>query len=118
MPAPPVQPCTGAICTIIGNAGLPGNRSPMTTTPYDEAVALNYISDRLSDPRIEQFFTLNRHKQAATRALLDLLGVPLPDWATRKLNGSAAANKAAMDRFRADNPQERLPRGYVPPKPR
>jgi len=88
------------------------------TNPYDEAVALNYISDRLNDPRVEQFFTLNRHKQAATRGLLDLLGVPLPDWAQRNLSGRAGAAKAAVDRFRADHPQEQLPRGHVPPKPR
>jgi len=87
-------------------------------TPYDEAVALNYISDRLNDPRVEQFFTQNRHKQSATRGLLDLLGVPLPQWAQRSFSGRAGVAKAAMDRFRGDNPHERLPRGYVPPKAR
>ena len=85
---------------------------------YDEAAALNYISDRLDDPRVEQFFTKNRHKQSATRGLLDLLGVPLPAWAQRNLSGAASIAKAATDRFRADNPQERLPQGYVPPKAR
>lgn len=85
---------------------------------YDEAVALSYISDRLNDPRVAEFFTQNRHKQSATRGLLDLLGVPLPDWAQRNLSGRAAAAKAALDRFRADHPEEQLPPRYVPPKAR
>lgn len=83
-------------------------------TDYDTACALNYIADQLADPRVETYFTQDRHKQAATRGLLDLLGVPLPDWAQRKLSGRAAVTKAAMDRFRQDHPQENLPKGYVP----
>lgn len=83
---------------------------------FDDAVALNYIADRLNDPRVEQYFTQNRHKQSATRGLLDLLGVPLPEWAARNLSGRAGATKAAMNRFKADNPQECLHKGYVPPK--
>ena len=88
------------------------------TNPYDEALALTYITDRLNDPRVEQFFTQNRHKQSATRGLLDLLGVPLPGWAQRNLSGRAGAAKAAVGRFREDHPQARLPRSYVPAKPR
>lgn len=77
-------------------------------TDFDTACALNYIGDRLADPRVEQFFTGNRHKQAATRGLLELLGVPLPDWAQRSLSGRAATAKAAVDRFRDDYPHERF----------
>ncbi|WP_226660579.1 hypothetical protein [Alteriqipengyuania lutimaris] len=83
--------------------------------PAEERRALMLISDRLSDPRVRAFFTQNRHKQAATRALLELLNIPLPDWAERNLSGRAGATQAAMMRFRADNPDEDLPRGYVPP---
>ena len=71
------------------------------TTP-GEAFALAFISGRLADPKVEAFFTSNRHKQSATRGLLDLLGVPLPSWATRSLSGGAAISKAATDRFRQD----------------
>lgn len=85
-------------------------------TDYEAACAMNYIGDRLADPRVETYFTRDRHKQAATRGLLELLGVPLPDWAQRSLSGRAAVAKAAVDRFRDDNPMERLPRGYVPAK--
>lgn len=77
---------------------------------FGAATAMAEISDRLNDPQIAAFFTKNRHKQAATRELLNLLGIPLPTWATRQLNGQAAINKAAIDRFRADHPQERLRR--------
>ena len=79
-------------------------------TDYEANCAMNYISDRLADPRVEQFFNLNKNKQAATRGLLELLGVPLPDWAERSLSGRAAVAKAAVARFRDDNPQERLRR--------
>lgn len=78
---------------------------------FDEGAALAFISDRLTDPRIEAYFTQNRHKQSATRGLLELFGVPLPEWATRKLNGQAAVAKAALDRFRADNPHDTAKRG-------
>ncbi|MBX7482964.1 hypothetical protein [Qipengyuania qiaonensis] len=80
--------------------------------------ALAVITDRLSDPRVADFFAHNAHRKAATRALLDLLGVPLPSWAQRNAGGRAAVTKAAMTRFRQDNPDLNLPRGYVPPKER
>lgn len=64
--------------------------------------AMMYISDRLADPRIEAHFTKNAHKQAATRELLELFDVPLPNWARRSLSGPAARNKAMLDRFKAD----------------
>ncbi len=85
--------------------------------PSEAALALSYIRARLDDPRVADFFTKDRHKQAATRGLLDLLGVPLPSWAERRPSGQAARHKDMIDRFRQDNPQENLPRGYVP-KPR
>jgi hypothetical protein len=80
-------------------------------------LAMAYIKARLADPRIEAHFTKNAHKQAATRELLELFDVPLPGWARRSLSGPAARNKAMMDRFKADDPMERLPKGYQP-KPR
>ena len=73
---------------------------------YDTACALNYIGDRLADPRLEEFFSSNPHKQSATRGLLDLLGVPLPGWAQRSPSGRAAIAKAAVDRFRQDYPAQ------------
>jgi hypothetical protein len=83
-----------------------------------DRLALMQITDRLEDPRLEEFFTHNAHRKAATRALLDLLGVPLPRWAQRGVSGRAAVTQAAVARFRDDDPQSRLPRGYVPPKAR
>ena len=85
--------------------------------PLADARALALVTERLDDPRIEAFFTKNKHKQAATREVLDLLGVPLPSWARRNLSGRAAASKAAMDRLRDDNPEyvARQPY-YTPPK--
>ena len=86
--------------------------------PRSDQRALMIISDRLADPELERFFTHNAHRRAATRALLELLGVPLPSWAQRHVNGRSAATKAALARYRADNPDENLPRGYVPPRGR
>jgi hypothetical protein len=37
--------------------------------------------------------------------MLDLLSIPLPDWAARDISGRAAANRNAMAAFRADNPE-------------
>lgn len=78
---------------------------------YEAASAMNYIADRLCDPKVEAFFSSNRHKKSATRGLLDLLGVPLPEWAERNLSGRAAVMKAAMNRFRADYPHDTSKRG-------
>lgn len=77
------------------------------TDPVDDRIIMAAISQRLEHPDIEEFFTHGPHRKAATRALLDLLGVPLPDWARRNIGGRAAATKAAMDRFREDHPHER-----------
>lgn len=85
---------------------------------YDASCAMNYICDLLNDPKVEEFFSSNRHKQSATRGLLELLDVPLPDWATRNPSGRAAVTKAAVNRFRADHPQERVPKPYVPRQPK
>lgn len=76
-----------------------------TTSPADDARAIMLITQRLTDPQVQQFFTGNRHKQAATRALLEVLGVPLPSWMQRSPSGRAAQHRAAVDRFLADNPQ-------------
>lgn len=79
-------------------------------TDFETACAMNYIGDRLADPKLERFFANDKNKRSATRGLLELLGVPLPDWAQRSPSGRAAVSKAAVDRFRADHPQERLRR--------
>lgn len=76
------------------------------------------MQDRLADPRVEEYFLGNRNRTAAARAMLDLLDVPPPPWAIRSPSGRAAVTKAAMARFKADNPDHNLPRGYVPPKAR
>jgi hypothetical protein len=87
------------------------------TNDREAHLAMAYINARLEDPRVEEHFTKDRHKQAATRALLDLLDVPLPSWAERSISGRASVTKAGMERFRQDNPQERIPRQYTPKSP-
>lgn len=79
-------------------------------TDNEASLAMLYIGDRLADPRVQEFFSLNKNKASATRGILELLGVPLPQWAQRSPSGRAAVAKAAVDRFRADHPQERLRR--------
>ena len=90
----------------------------LSTDPAADRRALMLISDRLSDPTLERFFNHNAHRRAATRSLLELLGVPLPHWAERNVSGRTAATKAAWSAWKRDNPDENLPRSYVPPKPR
>ncbi|MEQ8411424.1 MAG: hypothetical protein RIC51_05215 [Erythrobacter sp.] len=82
----------------------------LPTDPIEDRKIMAAISARLEQPEIEEFFIHGPHRKAATRALLDLLGVPLPHWAQRNIGGRAAVTKAAMNRFREDHPHERTPR--------
>ena len=66
---------------------------------------MNVTVDGLNNPAVADYFTRNPHRLAACRALLDLLGIPLPDWAARDISGRAAATRNAMEAFRADNPE-------------
>ena len=59
--------------------------------------------DGLNNPTVAEYFTRNPHRLAAFRATLDLLSIPLPDWAERDISGRAAATRNAMAAFRADN---------------
>jgi hypothetical protein len=59
----------------------------------------------LTNPGVVEYFSSNAHRMAACRALLDLLSIPLPDWATRDISGRAAARRNAIAAFRADNPE-------------
>jgi len=61
--------------------------------------------DGLNNPAVAEYFTRNPHRLAACRAMLDLLSIPLPDWAARDISGRAAATRNAMTAFRADNPE-------------
>lgn len=61
--------------------------------------------DRLNSSAVADYFTRNPHRLAAARALLDLLSIPLPDWAVRDISGRAAATRNAMRAFRTDNPE-------------
>ena len=42
---------------------------------------------------------------AAFRALLELISIPLPDWAKRDISGRAAARRNVIAAFRDDNPE-------------
>ena len=67
---------------------------------------------KLHLPGVVDYFTRNPHRMAALRALLDLLAIPLPDWAKRDLSGRGAASRNLMAAFKADNPR---PANYVLP---
>ncbi|WP_033075484.1 hypothetical protein [Sphingopyxis sp. MWB1] len=56
---------------------------------------------------LADYFTRNGNRIAACRAMLDLLGIPYPDWARRDASGRAAQHKAMVAAFRADNPHAR-----------
>lgn len=86
--------------------------------PRETQLDLMAIADRLNDPQVEEYLSGNRHRLATTRAVLELLEVPLPNWAERNISGRAAVTKAAIERWRDDNPHARLSRGYVPPNGR
>ena len=86
--------------------------------PGGDRLALMRVSDCLSDPSVEDYLTGNGHRIAATRFLLEALHIPLPNWAERGVSGRRAATKAALARFRQDNPDQNRPRGYIPPRPR
>jgi len=75
-----------------------------------DALDMMTISDRLSDPRVADYFRGNAHRLASARALFDLLDLPSPDWARRSLSGRASIHKAAIDRWKADHPHERATR--------
>jgi len=61
--------------------------------------------DGLNNPAVADYFSRNPHRLAAARAMLDLLSIPLPDWAARDISGRAAATRNAMTAYRADNPE-------------
>jgi hypothetical protein len=42
---------------------------------------------------------------AAFRAVLELLSIPLPDWAKRDISGRAAARRNVIAAFREEHPE-------------
>lgn len=57
-----------------------------------------------SNPNLAYYFQGNSNRMAACRAMLDLLGIPYPDWAKRGLSGRAAHRKQMLADCRRDNP--------------
>lgn len=57
-----------------------------------------------NNPAIASYFQGNGNRIAACRAMLDLLGIPYPDWAKRGLSGRAAHRKQMLADCRRDNP--------------
>lgn len=55
-------------------------------------------------PKVADYFQSNSNRMAAFRYMLDLLELPHPSWALRKLSGRAAQHKAMTAAYRADNP--------------
>jgi len=63
------------------------------------------VAGLLNIPGVVEYFSPNAHRMAAFRAVLELLSIPLPDWATRDISGRAAARRNAIAAFRQDNPE-------------
>ncbi len=66
---------------------------------------MSTFADTLNNPHVAEYFTRNPHRLAACRAMLDLLTIPLPDWAARDISGRAAATRNALAAYRTDNPE-------------
>lgn len=79
-----------------------------TSDRAQDALDMMTVADRLNDERVAEYFRGNDHRIAACRAMISLLDLPCPDWARRSLSGRAAVHKAAINRFKADHPQERI----------
>jgi hypothetical protein len=58
------------------------------------------------NPALADYFQGNTNRMAACRAMLDLLGIPYPDWAKRGLSGRAAHRKQMLADCRRDNPND------------
>ena len=61
------------------------------------------VAGILNLPGVVDYFSPNAHRMAAFRATLDLLNIPLPDWAIRGISGRAAARRDTIAAYRADN---------------
>ena len=65
------------------------------------------LAAKLEHPSIAAYFTGNGHRIASFRTLLDILNIPLPQWAARGISGIGSARRDAVSAFTADNPQPR-----------
>ena len=63
------------------------------------------VAGLLNLPEVIDYFSPNGHRMAAFRATLDLLNIPLPDWAVRGISGRAAARRNTIAAYREDNPE-------------
>jgi hypothetical protein len=63
------------------------------------------VAGLLNIPGVVEYFSPNAHRIAAFRAVLELLSIPLPDWAARDISGRAAARRKAIAAFREENPE-------------
>jgi len=63
------------------------------------------ILGRLNHPGVVDYFSRNAHRLAAARALLELLSIPLPEWAQRDISGRAAVRRNVIAEFRRDHPE-------------
>lgn len=76
-------------------------------TPDTFAVSARGVAAIQHSPAVIEYFQTNSNRMAAFRYMVDLLEIPHPAWALRKLSGRAAQHKEAVSRFRADNPHAR-----------
>jgi hypothetical protein len=63
--------------------------------------------DVLNSPQAAEYFTrADRRVMIGLRACLEMLGLPVPDYAKRRMPGATPA-KAMLAAYHADNPQPR-----------
>lgn len=85
-----------SVLTTAGRTPITFERNPMT---------LNIDTGVFGTPEAEAYFTKSdRRVLCGCRATLEMLGIPLPDWAKRKPTGPKPG-KAIMAAFREDNPE-------------
>jgi len=69
----------------------------------------------LNSSEAERYFTKSEHRMACFRGTLELLGIPLPNWAERKPSGRKPSIAVARA-YETDNPTPRFGGGTLPPR--
>jgi hypothetical protein len=88
----------------IQSYSVPETKGP-NPTDIKETMNLNINSGVLDTPEAEAYFTKADHRiLCGCRATLEMLGIPLPEWAKRKPTGPKPGQRIAAA-YRQDNPE-------------